>query len=125
MKRITISTLFVILLFFVSSCEKDDVNNMEGTWDYGTIEHKYSRNPQKNYTEYDGGHIVIKDGTITFYSENEFFNGTPMTFEYKEPHIFIAGFNTYDMVSITKKKMIWKETYSDDGEEVLHNFTKR
>ena len=126
MKRIAISTLFFILLCFVSSCEKDDVKKMEGTWDYGTVEYEYSTNPQKNYTDYEEGYIIIKDGTIAFYSEEEMGAGTPMTFEYREPHIFIAGFNTYDMVSFTKKKMIWRENVTHtDGRVGIHNFTKR
>lgn len=127
MKRFIFSNLLVILLCFVSSCEKekDEIEKMEGTWDYDTKEYRYFANPENNYSKKVEGYMVIKDGTIAFYSKNEIGAGTPMSFEYRDPHIFIAGHNTYDLVSLSNDRMSWRSTSSKEGEEKIHTYNKR
>ncbi len=101
MKRIVLLVALMLgMCLLFSSCEKDGISGFIGTWSF--VE---EGEPD------EGDYVVIEDNTITFYygSGHGLDNGVRYKFEYEHPHIFIAGFNTYDLVSKSGNRMVWED----------------
>lgn len=98
MKRVLFAVILLFGMGLFSSCEKEGSSQLIGTWDN---------------VEEPGDFIVITKTTITFYyADNDGMdNGIPYQYEYEHPHIFIAGVNTWDVISKSSQKMVWESTW--------------
>ena len=100
MKRFLIAVLlFLGIGLMFTSCEKmpggGTSSKLVGTWDF---------------VEEEGDYVVITATTITFFyaDGNGLDDGIPYKYEYEHPHIFIAGINFWDVVSISGRTMVWQ-----------------
>ena len=100
-KKTCIIIVAILVGLSISSCEKDNLSSMEGTWSF-----------VEEGAEDSGDFVHIKDGIIAiYYGSGEGLDfGLKYKFENKSPHIFIAGVNAYDVVSVSSNRMVWKDS---------------
>lgn len=104
-KKICILIVAILVGLSISSCEKDNLSSMEGTW-------SFVEDGEKD----EGDYVVITENQISFYytGEDGFDNGVKYKFEYEHPHIFIAGINLYDVVSKSRNRMVWEDANDEE-----------
>ena len=108
MKKIVYFLASLLMAAGLSSCnmkiENPTVKNLVGTWDLvsDTI---ISGNSETTTTATNGDYIVITETTISFFSGNR---ETKYPFSFSNPHLYLDGNNSYDLVSLTHSEMVLK-----------------
>lgn len=104
-KKVCILIVAILVGLSISSCEKDNLSSMEGTWSF-----------VEEGVKDKGDYVVIQDNTIAFYytDDEDDINGIKFKIEYKHPHIFVAGLNVYDVVSKSHNRMVWEDVNDEE-----------
>ena len=106
MKKFVYILAFLLMAAGMSSCnmkiENPTVKNLVGTWDLvsDTI---ISGTTETTTKATDGEYIVITETSFTRYSGNR---EVKSSFSFSNPHLFIDGNNSYDLVSLTHSEMV-------------------
>ena len=108
MKKLVYVFTLLLMAAGLSSCnmkiENPTVKHLAGTWDLvsDTI---ISGNTETTTTATNGDYLVITDTTISFFSGSR---ETKYPFSFSDPHLYLDGNNSYDLVSLTHKQMVLK-----------------
>ena len=128
MKKLVYIFASLLMLASLSSCngkiENPSVKNLIGTWDLvsDTI---ISGNTEATTVAKGGEYIVITETTFSSCSGDR---EVKSPFSFSDPHLYIDGMNTYDLVSLTRNEMVIKTNsalYSLFGGEHRYNYKRR